>query len=247
MTPETGLIVFMAAAGAFVHSASGFGFAMLFMPVAGYMLGIHHAAPLMALLSTMLTAYVGYMHRTSVDWPEARRLILSAVPGLAVGLMVLQFSDPAALKKLLGASLAAYGAYALFLEPRIRPVDAPALPFKRSWMGIGAGFLAGFFGGSCAVDGPPLIVYSAIRRWPRERFKGVLQAFFLANNAMLFCGHAAIGNVSGPVLLLGAACIPALAAGVYLGHHASSRLSPEAFRRCVLSLIAALGAMLLLG
>jgi len=247
VTPEIGLIVFMAAAGAFVHSASGFGFAMLFMPVAGYLLGIHQAAPLMALLSTMLTAYVGYTHRASVDWPEARRLIFSAVPGLAVGLTVLQFSDPALLKKLLGASLAAYGVYALFIEPRIRPTNAPALPFQRSWMGIGAGFLAGFFGGACAVDGPPLIVYSAIRRWPRERFKGVLQAFFLANNAMLFSGHAVIGNVTLPVLGLGAACIPALAAGIYLGHHTSRRLSPEAFRRGVLVLITALGCMLLLG
>src|SRR5690606_19860690 len=99
----------------------------------------------------------------------------------------------------------------------------------------------------CAVSGPPLIVYSAIRRWPRERFKGVLQVFFLVNNLLLIASHSVIGNLTPRVLFLSLACLPGLAAGIYFGLRASRRLSSAAFRRGVLALVVALGGVLALG
>lgn len=234
----------MASAGAFVQSAAGFGFALLFMPVAGQLLGIHQAAPLMASMSMVLNARLFYLHRKAVDWPEARRLILSALPGLAVGLLLLKYGDPVLLKHLLGVSLIAYALYALVIEPLIRPADTPDQPFHRSWMGIVAGFIAGFFGGACAVNGPPIVVYAAIRRWPRDRFKGVLQAFFLVLNTITVAAYASAGLVTQSTLFTALACVPGLIVGAYLGHHASSRLSPAAFRQAVLVLVLVLGVAL---
>ena len=234
-----------ACAGAFLHGAAGFGLSLVFVPLASTLVGIPSAVAFIGIVGTPVTLQLLYLNRLSINWPEVARLVSSAIPGIGCGLALLHYGDPEILRRLLGAAVGSYAVYALLIEPRLIPRDLPPLPFRRHPLGLLAGFMGGFFGGACAVNGPPVVVYAAIRRWPRDCFKSIIQGFLVSTNVIALTGYATTGLVTIPVLLTGVACLPFALTASALGQHASTRLSPAAFRKFVLAVVLVMGATLL--
>jgi hypothetical protein len=107
------------------------------------------------------------------------------------------------------------------------------------------GFLSGILAGAYNTGGPPLIIYGAIKKWPREQFKSILQSVFLVNGVMVVARHAAGGLITGPVLRYYLYSVPLLLVGVFLGTRVDRLVGPEQFRKLVLVLILLLGVSLL--
>jgi len=244
--PWLGAIALLTVGGAFVHGAAGFGFAMIFMPIASQLVGIQSAAGYLSIVGSATTLQLLYYNRAAVNWAEVRRLVLGALPGLACGLTLLRFGEPDILKKVLGAGISSYAIFGLFIEPRLLPPDLPPLPFKRHPLGLLAGFLGGFFGGAIGVNGAPVVVYASIRRWPKDCFKSIIQGFLVTTNALALTGYAATGIITRSVLTTGLVLLPVGLIAATLGHAAATRLSPETFRKLALSLILAMGALLIM-
>ncbi|MBN1658840.1 MAG: sulfite exporter TauE/SafE family protein [Anaerolineae bacterium] len=229
-------IVFVAA---LLQSLSGFGFAIMIMPLVTLLLGLHTAAPVVALIA--LTAYavnvVRYRH--GIDRAEVLRLAAAAAIGVPLGIWALANVDEALVKRILGAILIGYGAYALW-----QPATARAAP---AWWVYPAGFCAGCLGGAYNTPGPPVILYGSLRRWPRDEFRAVLQALFLASALMVVAGHLVAGHVTGTVVRYYLAALPSLGAGIVAGALLDRRVDHAMFRRLVTAMILLLGVVLLLG
>lgn len=229
------------ALGGFVHGATGFGFALTIMPLLGPVLGMGQAVPLMNMLIILLSAQNLYANRHAVLWGEAFRLMAAAAPGLALGVLFLRTGDPLLAKRLLGMLLLAYGAYALLREFR-RSAAQP--PVARPFLNAAAGLSAGFFGGACATDGPPVIVYGNTQGWHKERFRGILQAFFLFNAILLSSFNVYQGYFNAASLNLVLLAIPLMIVGSALGHLAAKGIPADRFRQGVLAMIVLLGVNL---
>ena len=52
------------------------------------------------------------------------------------------------------------------------------------WL-LGCGFIAGVTGGAYGMNGPPLVIYGAMRRWSAQHFRATLQAYFLPASASI--------------------------------------------------------------
>jgi uncharacterized membrane protein YfcA len=235
----TGLLIAAIVLGAaFLQSLSGFGFAIVVMPLLTLVLGLQIAAPLVSL--TALTVYTINVtrFRRAVDAGELLRLGLASALGVPVGIWVLSSVEGSLVKQALGLLLLLFATYSL-----LRPTTS-WLPSRR-WV-YPAGFVAGCLGGAYNTPGPPAIVYGTLRQWPRDEFRAVLQSLFLVNGLLVVTSHLLAGHLTTPVLAYYLYTVPALAVGILLASRLDSRVDHNRFRTLVAVMILLLGLSLVL-
>jgi len=234
------LIAAVVFCAALAQTLSGFGFALILMPIATIRVGLRTAAPLVAL--TALTAYTVNLirYRRAVDVREVLRLGAASALGIPVGLWALANVDESIIRPLLGLVLIAYAVYRL-----MRPAGGPRTCSPR-WVYL-AGFVAGCLGGAYNTPGPPVIVYGSLRQWPRQKFRAVLQTFFFFNGALVVASHYAAHHLTPAVLTFYTYAAPALLLGILAGSRVDSKLNHDRFRAIVTAMILLLGISLALG
>jgi uncharacterized membrane protein YfcA len=222
---------------AFTQSLTGFGLALVSMPLLSMVIGLPRATALVAVVSVGVEIVILWQHRAHLHWQPVRRLTLASFAGVPVGIFLLRHAPEAWMLRGLGALLAGYGLYALSGKP------LPTL--QNTGWGWAAGLLAGALGGAYNTSGPPVILYGHARGWPPETFKANLQAFFLASSSLVFAAHLVAGDIGAATWVQAAAATPALALGLWSGHRAAAFLPPERFRKIVLVALVLLGLKML--
>jgi uncharacterized membrane protein YfcA len=233
------LIVATVFVAAFLQSLSGFGLAIIVMPLLTLVLGLQMAAPLVALIGLTVYTINLIRYRQAINAGEVLRLGAASILGVLLGIWALANVSESVVERVLGLILIAYVAYAW-----IRP--AVPRPLSRHWV-YPAGFLAGCLSGAYNTPGPPVIVYGSLRQWPKDEFRAVLQALFFINAVPVVTSHLVAGHVTRQVLAFYLYAVPALALGILAGSRVDSRVDRERFRTLVLVMILVLGLSLLLG
>ena len=232
------LVWILVAGAAAVQSLSGFGFALMLMPLLTHLLGVRTAAPLVALLG--LTLYVTNLSRSfsHLRWRDLLPMAASGAVGAPLGVYALATVDERPISAFLGVVLLLYTAYSLF-QPEVR-VRLPA------WTIWAAGFLGGVLGGAYNTSGPPVILYAHVSGWPRDEFRSTLQGFFLLTATVTVSSHFVAGNVTTQVAQLYAVGLTALLMGVVLAVRVDRQFNARVFHLVVTSLLIVMGASLLL-
>lgn len=232
-------IVVVVFAAAFIQSLSGFGFAIIIMPLVTIVVGLQTAAPTVALAALTVYTINLIRYRRAINFREVVRLGIASAFGVPLGIWVLTNVDETLVKQIMGLILIAYAFYAL-----IRPTSS-WVPSNR-WV-YPAGFLSGCLAGAYNAPGPPVIVYGSLRKWPRDEFRAVLQAIFFVNGALVVTSHLIAGWVTTQVLSSFLWALPALALGILAGSRADRRVDGSHFRKIVIAMILTLGVVLVLG
>src|SRR5262249_61588772 len=93
-----------------------------------------------------------------VEVRSAVGLILTALPGIPLGILLLAKANDHVVKLGLGAVIIAFSIYSLVGRAK-RHVRHD----HWGWL-VGCGFLSGVLGGAFGMNGPPLAVYRALRK-----------------------------------------------------------------------------------
>jgi uncharacterized membrane protein YfcA len=233
------LIIAVVLVAAFLQSLSGFGFAIIVMPLLTLLLGLRTAAPLVALAGLTVYTINLVRYRRAINAGEVLRLAAASVLGVLLGIWVLTAVNETLVERLLGLILAFYATYTL-----VRP--SRAQPLSPRWV-YPAGFLAGCLGGAYNTPGPPVIVYGTLRKWPKDEFRAVLQALFFVNAVLVVASHAVTGHLTAQVLVFYLYALPALAAGILIGSRVDTKVDRDRFRTLVTVMILVLGLSLVFG
>ncbi|MET0615539.1 MAG: sulfite exporter TauE/SafE family protein [Thermoleophilaceae bacterium] len=153
--------------GAFVQSASGMGFALVLSPALFLVMDPEEAVTAVLILGAVLCALVLFESRR-VGTHGLGRLLVPAVPGLAVGLVVLTALSKDALQIGVGVVVVAAALWQL-------RHGAAALRLSA----VVAGFAGGVLTTSISVNGPPLALWLESERVPPAVFRATLAAAFL--------------------------------------------------------------------
>ncbi|MDX1438202.1 MAG: sulfite exporter TauE/SafE family protein [Anaerolineales bacterium] len=224
------LIVFCAV---FTQSLTGFGVALVSMPLLVSVLDLQTAAPLVALIGLATEIILVLRYRLDVNRRRVIRLLLPSLIGVPIGVFALREVGEAVLIPLLGVLILVYALYALW-NPQL-----PS-PSGKGWA-YGAGFIGGLFGGAYNTSGPPVIVYADSQKWPRAEFKGNLQGYFLFTTLFIVGGHLLAQNYNQAILREFLISLPGLLLGVAAGLWLDGRINAVVFRRLVLILLVILG------
>jgi uncharacterized membrane protein YfcA len=221
------------------RSAFGFGEALIAVPLLALFLPLKVAAPLAVLVSITIAAVVvaqdwRKIHLRSTGW-----LVGSTLFGIPVGLLLLTSSHQKAVKIALGIFIVAFSVYSLLGR---RPPELKT--DSKAWL-LGCGFAAGVIGGAYGMNGPPLVIYGAMRRWSAQHFRATLQAYFLPASVIGMFGYWLAGLWVPAVTHYYLLCLPFLLPAVWLGRVVNHRLRGDAFLKYVYVGLAGIGVVLL--
>lgn len=236
--PQLGVALAMFVA-AFTQAVTGFGSALIGMPMLSQIIGVKIAAPLMASVSLAMNVGLLFIQRQAFRWRAVWQLIVAAVIAIPLGILVLSALDERVLLVGLGIVLITYALYA-WIAPHLPNLDHPI------WSYV-FGFASGVLAGGYNVGGPPAVIYGACKRWDANEFRSNLQALFLIENIFVVAGHAYQGNFNAAVLNLLVFAVPALVLGIGVGVLLDRFIPDALFRKIVLVLLILLGTRLLIG
>ena len=222
----------------FVRSALGFGDALVAMPLLALLVGVKVATPVVAFAASTIAVTILLRHWRSVDVRATWRLVVASLVGIPFGLVLLKYAPEGPVKVMLGVLLIVYGVYSL-LAPRLPSVRGEGLAYV-------FGFVAGILGGAYNTNGPPVVVYGALKGWPPEYFRATLQGCFLLTGLMILIGHGVAGLWTPQVLRLYAFSLPAVMLAVFAGERLNRRLPREAFGRVVYAFLVVMGVLFLI-
>ena len=239
MESTTVYVLFVILVATLIRSAFGFGEALVAVPLLAIRIPISVAAPLAVLVSITVAAVILAQDWRSVHLRSAGWLVVATLFGIPLGLMLLTHGNQQWLKGTLAAIIMAFSTYALVGR---RP---PALHSDNQvWLVI-SGFVAGVMGGAYGMNGPPLAIYGAMRRWTAQHFRATLQGYFLPASVIGMIGYWLAGlwtrEVTRYYLLSLLVVLPA----VFLGRAVNVRLHGAAFLRTVHLGLIVIGATLL--
>lgn len=225
--PETllvsGLVICLAA---FVQSTTGFGFALVAVPLLAAVAEPQRAVVSVTAASLLLSAWVGWRHRAALDREAVVGYTWTGLVGMPAGLLVLLVVPSSTLRIVVGVVvlLAVAGMLVrLRVSGRVGQVVA--------------GLLGGALLTSTGMNGPPIVVGIDARGLPPARFRVTLQAIFGLQGIVAMGLFAASGLVDGAVGLLVVVSAVALPIGWGLGSLVFDRLSPSLFRGGVLAML----------
>jgi uncharacterized membrane protein YfcA len=224
-------IAFAALAGGLSRGFSGFGAALVFVPLAAAAVGPRAAIPVLALLETVsclvfLPGAWAYAARREVAVMAAGAIL--AVP---LGSMILAHADPVALRwGLTVLVLAAVG----LLASGWRYRGPEKLPLT-----LGVGAAGGLMSGAAMLGGVPPAVWWLGRSATARVLRASMNLYFAILTAAIVTAFAWHGLFGMPALWLAAAAGPAYGIGLWVGAALFGMASETTFRRTAYGLILA--------
>jgi uncharacterized membrane protein YfcA len=176
------------------------------------------------------------IHLVSTAW-----LVFATLFGIPVGLLLLTSHHQGAVKGALALIIMLFSIYSLVGRlPRELPRD------HQAWL-FGCGFAAGVLGGAYGMNGPPLVIYGAMRRWSAQHFRATLQGYFLPASIIGMAGYWLAGLWTRSVNHYYLLALPVTFLGVYLGRVINHRLlHGDDFYKYLYLALTCIGVLLLL-
>jgi len=225
--------------GSIVFGATGFGAALVAMPLATHIVPLKFALALFALADIANSFSVGLEKPKNAVRGEYLRLVPMILAGTVAGVTVLVSLPRAAGMLLLGAFVIAYAVYALFPHASRRVISQ-----GWSWL---AGFVGGVTSALFGAGGPPYVIYLSQRGLSKEEFRATLGLITMTSISLRVIAFFLTGLLLDPQVWLAAAlAVPAALAGVAVGRRIFLRTSREALMRVVAALLLASGGSLVL-
>ncbi|SDI78365.1 MULTISPECIES: sulfite exporter TauE/SafE family protein [Bradyrhizobium] len=209
---------------------SGFGSALIFMPLASSI-----AAPRLVAALLLIIDFVGSAPLIPNAWKRADRkataiMTLGALVGVPIGTWLLSRLEPVTTRWII--SVFVFALLLLLSGWRYRGKEHAAIS-------IGIGGLSGFCSGLAQTGGPPIVGY-----WLGRPIASVIQRanivlFFAASDFFSLVSYALTGLITADAIRFSIIVGPIYAVGVWFGASLFGRASENLFRSICYALIAA--------
>jgi uncharacterized membrane protein YfcA len=210
---------------------SGFGSALIFMPLASSI-----APPRLVAALLLVIDFVAAAPLLPNAWRQADRratavMVAGALVGVPIGTYFLVRLDPVTTRWIISGFVAAL--LALLLSGwRYRGKDYTALS-------VGIGWLSGFCSGLAQTGGPPIVGYWLGRPIASEIARANILLFFGGSDFFSLVSYALTGLITADAVRFSCLVGPIYGLGVWLGSRLFGRASETLFRSICYVLIAA--------
>ena len=236
---EIAALAAIALLGALIFGLTGFGAALVTIPLASHVVPLPFALALFALADLVSALSVGLESPRNALRSEWTRLVPMILAGTALGVTVLVNLPRALGMLLLGAFVISFGLYSLVRRPSSRVVSP-----RWAWLaGLAGGITSTLFG----AGGPPYVIYLSQRGLTKEQFRATLGFATMTSISLRVCAFLLTGLLLEPQVWIAAAfAVPAAFAGIALSRRLFLRISRDALLRAVSVMLLASGASLIL-
>ncbi len=223
----------------FTQGVSGFGAALVAMPLLTLFLDVQTAVPLFILHGVVITGYLSYQLKDHLDWQKIKTLLWGSIPGIVIGTYALKRFDSSILQTAMGVLIFSYATYSLTFKPQPKQL-------RPCWAYI-AGFCTGAISSAFSAGGPPTVIYVTLSGWKKDVIKVTLSVFFFLTGVLTVTGHALSGLTTIPILKLFAGSVLFTLTGVWLGSLCYGRIQRETYIKVMLWLLVGMGILMTVG
>ncbi|WP_455287998.1 sulfite exporter TauE/SafE family protein [Cupriavidus necator] len=222
-----------------VFGLTGFGAAMVAVPVLVQFIPLHLVVPMLLMLDLVTTSLVGMRNWSAVSRSELVRLFPCMLVGVTLGTTALARLETRWL-------LVGLGVFVLLMTGRSLLRSAAAAQQTRRIWAVPAGVVGGAFSALFGTGGPVYTMYLSRRLPDMDQFRATISAVILVSAFARLLAFASSGLLQQPALLRSTAvALPFCLIGLALGSRLRRRISPEAVRRALLLFLAASGTLVL--
>jgi uncharacterized protein len=222
------LIAFVAA---LARGFSGFGSALIFVPLASAVVGPRTAAPLLLIVDGILTVgFIPHAWRLA-DKREVGTMALGATAGVPLGTWLLTSIDPMVIRWAI-VILAA-----LMLTLLISGWRYHGKP--TTTMTVTVGGLAGLSGGAAQIGGPPVVAYWLGGTVAATTVRANILLYFAISTVITVVAYLTAGLLTTSIFVLAVVAAPAYGLELLVGSRLFGFASETMFRRACYALIAA--------
>src|SRR4051812_41091429 len=182
MDPITIHVMVVIFVATLIRSVFGFGEALVAVPLLALRIPVGVAAPLAVLVSVTVAGVIVAQDWRKVHVRSAGGLVLATLAGVPLGVLLLTTAGERLVKAgLVGGLPVGLLVVAAAGERLVRGVLAVVIVAFSTWSLVGrsapelkddhavwllaCGFCGGVLGGAYGMNGPPLVIYGAMRRW----------------------------------------------------------------------------------
>ena len=227
--------------GTFVQGLTGFGLALVSVPLLSLLLDVKQAVPVAGLFGWMITFPLVYKMRRHVQWRTCLIMVAGSLPGSWLGANLLKLMPAKWILVAMGMVLIASSIHSLRKKKRAtsgessRPLSALA------------GFFSGTLGASVGEPGPPVIAYSSMQPWSADQVKASLLFFFMLQMVGAILGFWNKELLTREVFSLFAWGVPSFLVGLMAGMKAWDLLKAHKinYHRIVHTFLFCIGTFLL--
>ncbi len=231
-----------------IQGITGFAGTILAMPPSLMLVGYDVAKPILNVLAIFSGVYVFVGNYKKVDWKELARIVAIMAAGIVAAVFIhgLFTGQEQLLYKLLGVFvliLSVQGFYTLVRKPAApAQKPAPAGDGPAAW---GLLALAGIIHGLFVSGGPLLISYLTRRIQDKVAFRATISTVWIFLNSLILLEDVRAGLWTAGTLRTGAAALPFLFAGMFIGSKLYARMSQLVFMKLTYVLLFISGLSLL--
>lgn len=223
---------------AFVRSAFGFGDALIAMPLLALIIDLNIATPLIGMCAVTYSVLILYKEWRKVKYHDVIVLIITAFIGIPIGIYFLKEDHESLLKIILGLFIVLFALFNIF-KPKL-------FYLKNDRFAFIFGLISGVLGGAYNTNGPPVVIYSALRRWEPRTFRATMQGYFLPTGFMIAISHFVGGLWTKEVVLNYFYVLPAIVVAVFLGGMLNRKIKQEQFNNYIFILLLFVGVLLVI-
>jgi len=215
---ETIIVMVLVALVAYtILGISGFGSALVTIPLLAHFLPLTTILPILVLVDFMATTTNGLKFRRDIDVADIKTVVPTMCVGIAIGVALLSRAPGDALLPALGAVIVAYGLYRL-REPVTTRFITPA------W-GYVTGLTGGLMGGLFGIGGPIYATYMSRRTNDYGKMRATMAAIFTVSTAFRIAAFLIAGLLLDEKVWWGFAIIlPFMFIGLNIGHRLHGKL-----------------------
>jgi uncharacterized protein len=209
---------------------SGFGAALIFVPLASRLIGPQQASPVLLIADAIVALPLILSAWGKAEKRDVALMAAGGLFGAPLGTWILKTGDSLSLRWLIAGLTAAM--LALLLSGwRYHGKPKPALT-------IGVGSISGLFSGIAQIGGPPVVAYWLGQNTRAEIMRASTILFFAVGSSIRMVSYGVAGLLTWDVAKLSLMVLPFFAAGLWLGTRMFGMASETTFRRICFGLIA---------
>ena len=194
---------------ALISSITGFGYALLAIPMLVIFLAPQVVVPIVLMSYMPLSLLLAREALGDIAWSKIGQWLLGAIPGTVVGAYGLAYIDEGLMRGTIGI-LTIVAALSVWLRP--------ASPFKRDRLiAATAGLVSGIMAGASGVSGPPVVLFGLNQGWDYRVLRACLIAYFAVLHALTIAVLGNFGVVNGLTLAMAVGVLPGMFIGYLIG------------------------------
>lgn len=220
----------------------GFGSTLVGAPLLAHLLPVSTVVPVFAVTDLLASLSNGWRLSEHVVWQEIKRLVPPLFAGSALGAWLLFTLPVHWLMPLLGGFVVLYALNNL----RPRKAHHQARPLSPRWVWFFGG-VGGVFSALFGAGGWVYALYLSRRMESVQQIRATQTAVLMFSSGIRVGLFLAAGRLlDAPLLWLVLCLLPAVALGLYIGHHISLRLDRQRFLQVLHAMLLLTGSSLLL-